>query len=303
MSVLIFVQRQEYRWQLHCCCFYCFPNLSKFGAAEKTKTTVQLSWMWLLIILATYSSPNKIIVVDTPHPFLMAFWKYSMSGRKGRQAGGYSTPSQIYEHCTRSPRSGVKKRNTRVLVLVLRSIPLQHLKGKSTPMTQAQLPEHKGTEISLCLRDDNKERCSRSKLQHLTALLQSDMGKNFELVAHMFVKHIQKVPARELLKSWQFEVMWSSFVSVFVLLIKCLKLKRLTFCWLNLMNVLTVHIFPDYLIFTFFSYLCDIVDLLTSNLAVWFVTIRQHKLLLWTTDFNYGCFGSTFINSQIKVNI
>ena len=97
--------------------------------------------------------------------------------------------------------------------------------------------------------------------------------------------------------------MWSSFVSVFVPLIKCLKLKRLTFCWLNLMNVLTVHIFPDYLIFTFFSYLCDIVDLLTSNLAVWFVTIRQHKLLLWTTDFNYGCFGSTFINSQIKVNI
>ena len=141
--------------------------------------------MWLLIILATYSSPNKIIVVDTPHPFLMAFWKYSMSGRKGRQAGGYSTPSQIYEHCTPSPRSGVKKRNTRVLVLVLRSIPLQHLKGKSTPMTHAQLPEHKGTELSLCLRDDNKERCSRSKLQHLTALLQSDMGKNFELVAHM----------------------------------------------------------------------------------------------------------------------
>ena len=104
MSVLIFVQRQEYRWQLHCCCFYYFPNLSKFGAAEKTKTTVQLSWMWLLIILATYSSPNKIIVVDTPHPFLMAFWKYSVSGRKGRQAGGYSTPSQIY-----LPAPGSKK--------------------------------------------------------------------------------------------------------------------------------------------------------------------------------------------------
>ena len=61
-----------------------------------------------------------------------------------------------------SPAPGSKKGNTRVFVLVLGSILLQHLKYKSTPITRAKLPARNGTELSLCLGDDNKERRSRS---------------------------------------------------------------------------------------------------------------------------------------------
>ena len=115
MSVLIFVQGLEYHWQLHCFCFYCFPNLSKFGAAEKTKTTVQLSWMCLLIILAPYSSPNQITFVEStggccPRPLFIAW--------EGRQVGGYSTPFQIYEQrndSTPFPCPRVEKRKHKSL--------------------------------------------------------------------------------------------------------------------------------------------------------------------------------------------
>ena len=117
IPLLLFVQGQEYRWQLHCFCFYCFPNLSKFGAAEKTKTTVQLSWMCLFIILAPYSSPNQSIVVESiihmwtlPPPLFIAW--------EGILVGGYSTPFQIYEQCNDStpfPCPRVEKRKHKSL--------------------------------------------------------------------------------------------------------------------------------------------------------------------------------------------
>ena len=125
-----------------------------------------------------------------------------------------------------SPAPGSKKGNTRVFVLVLRSILLQHLKYKSTPITRAKLPSHKGTELSLCLRDDNKERRSRSNTFSAWLPRCNQIWRSFN--------QCKISDPGKLSKFRQFEVSWSSFVSVFTPLDDTSiqsqkKLKRLTF--------------------------------------------------------------------------